>query len=125
LVPTVSAYRRKVEKRTFIDPDFVQLRVEGTQKFVAKAGPDSASKFKILSFIETHQQSAKILPSPFRFGIAANDEFLLSLAAFVIRKGNGNASKMVCVPAIEPSEIHRVSYAVSSLDWSHDVEVPK
>jgi hypothetical protein len=79
---------------------------------VTEASSDSASKFKLLALVEANKQSAEIFPRPFRFGEAADDEFLLSLAAFVIRKGNGNASKIVCVPAIEPSEIHRVSYAV-------------
>jgi hypothetical protein len=82
------------------------------RSFSTKTGSNSASKFKFLALIETQQQNAKIFPRAFRFGIAANDEFLLSLVAFVIRKGNGNASRIVCVPAIEPSEIHRVSFAV-------------
>jgi hypothetical protein len=112
LVPTVPTGSRKVEKRTFINPNFVQFGKKSVEEFFAEPSSDSASKFKFLALIETHQQSAKILPSPFRFGITADDEFLLSLAAFVIRKGNDNASKIVCVPAIEPSEIHRVSYAV-------------
>jgi hypothetical protein len=63
LVPTIPASRRKVEKGTFINPNFVQLRVEGTQKFFAKASSDSASKFEFLALIETHQQSAKIFPA--------------------------------------------------------------
>ena len=82
------------------------------EEFFAEPSSDSASKFKFLAFIETNKYRAKVFPRSFRFGEAANAEFLLSLAAFVIRKGNGNASKIVCVPAIEPSEIHRVSYAV-------------
>ena len=113
LVPTTPASRREVIKGTFIDPNFVQLRKKSVQEFFAKPGSNPASKFKFLAFVEADKQRTKILPSPFRcFGIAANDEFLVSLAAFVIRKGNGNASKIVCVRAIEPSEIHRVSYAV-------------
>jgi hypothetical protein len=100
LIPTIPTSGRKIEKGTFFNANFVQLRVETVQKLVAKPSPNSASKFKFLSFVEADQKRTKMFPRSFRFGIAANDEFLLSLAAFVIRKGNGNASKIVCVPAI-------------------------
>jgi hypothetical protein len=49
------------------------------QKLFAKSSSDSASKFKFLAFVEAHQQRTKILTRPFRVGVSANDEFLLSM----------------------------------------------
>ena len=80
MVPTVPSSRRKVIKQTFFNPNFVQLRIESAQKFIAEAAPDSARKFKFLAFIETHQQSTKILPRAFRFGVPANDVSYVSAA---------------------------------------------
>ena len=77
LVPPIAASRRKVIKRTFFNPDFAKLRIESAQKFVAKASSDSASKFELLAFIKTHQQSAKILTRSLRFGVPPDDKFLL------------------------------------------------
>jgi hypothetical protein len=55
---------RKVEKGTFINPNFVKLRVKGTQKLFAESGSDSASKLKFLALIETHQQRAEMFRDP-------------------------------------------------------------
>jgi hypothetical protein len=78
LVPTIPTGSRKIKKRAFINPDFVQLRIESAQKFVAKAGSNSTSKFKLLPFVETNKQRAKMFPRSFRFGEPAYDKFLLS-----------------------------------------------
>jgi hypothetical protein len=63
-VPTIPTSRRKVEKGTLIDPNFVQLREESAQKLFAEAGPDSASKFKLLSFGKADQQRTEYLREP-------------------------------------------------------------
>jgi hypothetical protein len=52
LVPTAPASCRDVEKGTGIDPDLLQFRIETAQKLIAKAGSNSASKFKFLSFVK-------------------------------------------------------------------------
>jgi hypothetical protein len=53
---TVAASRRKVEKGTTFDPNLIQLREESAQELLAEPRSDSASKLKILSLIETHEQ---------------------------------------------------------------------
>jgi hypothetical protein len=77
LVPTVATSGRKVEKGTFINSNFVQLCKKSVQEFFAKTGPNSASKFKSLPFVETNKQRAKMFPRSFGFGVAADHEFLL------------------------------------------------
>ena len=77
LVPTAPASRREVKKGALFNPNFVQLRKESAKKFFAKAGSDSASKFKFLAFVKAHKQRAKILSRPFRFGVSADNKFLL------------------------------------------------
>jgi len=53
---------------------------ETAQKLFAKAGSHSASKFELLCLHrKTHKQRTKMLPSPFGFGISADDEFLLQV----------------------------------------------
>jgi hypothetical protein len=45
LIPAATTNCRKVEKGTFCNSNFVQLRKEGGKKFFAKAGSNSASEF--------------------------------------------------------------------------------
>jgi hypothetical protein len=51
LVPAAPTGCRDVEKGTGIDPDLLQFRIETAQKFIAKAGSNSASKFAFLAFV--------------------------------------------------------------------------
>jgi hypothetical protein len=77
LIPTAPACCRDVEKGTGIDPDLLQFRIETAQKLIAKAGPDPAAEFEVLAFVKADQERAEIFPRPFRFGVSADDEFLL------------------------------------------------
>jgi hypothetical protein len=47
------------------------------QKLFAEPGSDSAGKFQVLAFVKANEQGAEMLSRPFRFGVTANDEFLL------------------------------------------------
>jgi hypothetical protein len=47
----------------------------------------------------------------------------LVVAALVIRKGNANASKRVCVCAMDRGQIQQVGTPCYSVDRGHDLEV--
>jgi hypothetical protein len=88
LVPTTPASRRKVKKGTFCSPNSVQLGKESAQELSLKPVPHSASKFQLLALVETHKQRTKMLPSPFGFGISADDEFLLFIRRHSVQLGS-------------------------------------
>jgi hypothetical protein len=49
-----------------------------------------------------------------KLGIQATSELVSSLflAALVILKGNGNASKRVCVQQLTPDEVHKIKHEI-------------
>ena len=85
-------------------------------RYSARVMPNDSSTTVFRTLVHEHAGRApevRAIDDDLLPGDRACPECSLFLAAFVIRKGNGNASKRVCVRAIEPSEIHRVCYAAT------------
>ena len=79
MIPTVAAGSRHVVKRTALDLEFLQLRVQRTQKLLAEAGPDSAGEFEPFAFVKIDKQRAEMFPTAFGIGISADYELLLQV----------------------------------------------
>ena len=66
-------------KRTALDSDLLQLRVQRTQKLLTEAGPDSAGEFEPFAFVKADKQRAEMFPTAFGIGISADYELLLQV----------------------------------------------